>query len=249
MKKGFLLSLLLGVAFVGEVHAAGWDYAVQSGNNRSQYQRPIAKRIQARQPQAKAIYRNGGQQQVRYQGASARKQGQNRYNQNDKKFYITPRLGFSYVNFLDSGDMDVSGFGLVGNIAAGMYLNKNFRIDGEIGYHFEREVAEEEIDYLEDGSISLDYSQMDFMLNGYYDIQTNSPWTPFVGAGVGLFNTELSIEDYSSSETVFGVSVAGGASYAITDKVSAEGMLRGKYLFDEGAAVNLDALVGLRFSF
>lgn len=237
MKKTFLLSLLLGVAFVGEVHAAGWDYASQAGT-RPQYQRQVTQRTQTRQPQAKATYRQNGQQQVRYQGATARKQGQNRYNQNNKKFYVTPRLGFSYVNFLDSGDMDVSGFGLAGNVAAGMYLNNNIRLDAEIGYHFEREVAE-----------YLDYSQMDFMVNGYYDFQKTGPWTPFVGAGLGLFNTELSVGGYAASETVFGFSVAGGASYAITDKVSAEGMLRGKYLLDNGSAINLDALVGLRFSF
>ncbi len=238
MKKGFLLSLLLGVAFVGEVHAAGWNYASQG--TRPQYQQQVVKRTQARQPETKTAYRSNAQSKVRYQGTSARKSG--KHNRNANKFYVTPRLGFSYVNFLDSGDLDVSGFGLAGSVAAGMYLNNNIRLDAEIGYHFEREVAEEY-------GISLDYSQMDFMVNGYYDIQTKGPWTPFIGAGLGLFNTELSVEDYSASETVFGVSIAGGASYAITDKVSAEGMLRGKYLFDEGAAVNLDALVGLRFSF
>ena len=65
MKKTFLLSLLLGVAFVGEVHAAGWDYASQAGT-RPQYQRQVAQRTQTRQPQAKATYRQNGQQQVRY---------------------------------------------------------------------------------------------------------------------------------------------------------------------------------------
>ena len=30
-----------------------------------------------------------------------------------------------------------------------------------------------------------DLTTKSFMLNGFYDINTGSPWTPFVGAGIG----------------------------------------------------------------
>lgn len=167
-----------------------------------------------------------------YQGAG-RRQAQR------KTFYVTPRLGGSYVNFLD-GD-SVSGFGVMGNVAVGMYFGQNFRADAEVGYHFKREV----VNY-------VDYSQWDFTLNGYYDFKNRSPLTPFIGVNAGFYNQKLSLNkwaDYSESETNFGLGLSGGASYQINDMMAFEGMVRGTYIFCEGNAINLDVLAGLRFSF
>jgi hypothetical protein len=72
----------------------------------------------------------------------------------------------------------------------------------------------------------------------------------FIGAGVGFFNCEISDDDEgASSDTALGFALAGGASYPVNDMVSAEGMVRAKYLFNEGSAINLEAIVGARFSF
>ncbi|MBE6450133.1 MAG: porin family protein [Alphaproteobacteria bacterium] len=171
--------------------------------------------------------------------------------ENNKRFYVSPRLGFSYINFLDTGDEDLSGFGLAFGAAAGMYFGDNFRADVEIGYHFERELAS----YKESGfEINFNYSQMDFMLNGYYDFHNVGTLVPFVGGGIGFFNSEITEEvsgygEISASDTVLGLALAGGASYPVNDMVSAEGMLRAKYLFNEGSAISLEAIIGARFSF
>lgn len=183
-------------------------------------------------------YQNRGRAAYNRSGMAGRR-GTGRRQAQRKTFYVTPRLGGSYVNFLD-GD-SVSGFGVMGNVAVGMYFGQNFRADAEVGYHFKREV----VNY-------VDYSQWDFTLNGYYDFKSRSPLTPFIGVNAGFYNQKLSLNkwaDYSASETNFGLGVSGGASYQINDMMAFEGMVRGTYIFCEGNAINLDVLAGLRFSF
>ena len=36
-----------------------------------------------------------------------------------------------------------------------------------------------------------DLKTQSLMVNGYYDIDTDSPWTPFIGAGVGWAKVDL----------------------------------------------------------
>lgn len=275
MKKTLFLASAMSVAFMSSAMAQSWDYATQSNGGyyqqgRPAYQQPVQRQYQgygqpanpsyqgqqtqqpryqqSRQPQTqRQMQRYNPDDQGYYQGSKAWDNGY--LNQSEKRFYISPRLGFSYVNFLDAGDEDYSGFGLSLSGAAGMYINENFRADIEIGYHFEREIASiSDLWY----SYDINYSQMDFMLNGYYDFKnTGSSLTPFIGGGLGFFNSEISVSDYgdAASDTVLGLALAGGASYPVNDIVSAEGMLRAKYLFDEGSAINLEAIVGARFSF
>ena len=282
MKKILFYSLATSVLFAGAAMAQNWGYA--SSNNggyyqqgRPVYQQPVQRQYQ--QPTARS-YQGQSRQQPRYQQPRQQQsqrqmqryntddaQGyypiqnnnntdyawdsQNQWNtKNAKRFYISPRLGISYINFLDSDDEDMSGFGLSLGAAAGMYFGNNFRADVEIGYHFEKELASFD-------AVDVNYSQIDFMLNGYYDFHNVGTLVPFVGAGVGFFNSEITLDvsspygsgEASASDTVLGVALAGGASYPVNDVVSAEGMLRAKYLFDEGSAINLEAIVGARFSF
>lgn len=265
MKKNVFYLLISTMLFTGAAQARGWDYA--TGVNNGGYQQPAQPRYQKQvygqtAGRQSSVYKGRQPQQNLKRSARQGNKGRSSWNEygrrsakDQKRFYVSPRVGMSYVNFLDSGDEDFSGAGLALSGAVGMYLGKNFRADVEVGYHFEREVAS----YSDwDGSIDVNYSQMDFMLNGYYDFNNVGKLVPFIGAGVGLFNSEMSMEIstpyYSGelesvSDTVFGVALAAGASYPINDTVSAEGMVRGKYLFDEGSAINLEALAGLRFSF
>lgn len=263
MKKNVFYLLISTMLFTGVAQARGWDYA--TGGNNGGYQQPAQARYQRQvygQTAGSSVYRGQQTQQNLKRSTRQGNRGRSSWNEQSrrnakdrKRFYVSPRVGMSYINFLDSGDEDFSGVGLALSGAVGMYLGKNFRADVEVGYHFERELASYSDFY---GSIDVNYSQMDFMLNGYYDFNNVGKLVPFVGAGVGLFNSEMSMEIstpyYSGelesvSDTVFGVALAGGASYPINDTVSAEGMVRGKYLFDEGSAINLEALAGLRFSF
>ena len=273
MKKWLFYSLATSVLFAGSAVAQNWGYA--SSNNsgyyqqgRPVYQQPVQRQYQ--QPAARSRqqpkYQQNQRQMQRYnpddtqgyypaQNTNTGYAWDNQWNKgNNKRFYVSPRLGFSYVNFLDAGDEDFSGFGLALSGAVGMYLNNNFRADVEIGYHFEKEIAS----YSDYGvEAKINYSQMDFMVNGYYDFHNAGTLVPFIGGGLGFFNSEITEEisagyyggEISASDTVLGVALAGGASYPVNDMISAEGMVRAKYLFDEGSAINLEAIVGARFSF
>lgn len=82
-----------------------------------------------------------------------------------KTFYVTTRLGGSYVNFTNSDasslHLDLSGFGFTVNGAIGYYLSDNVRIEGEIGYHFNREV-------LNKSHVSVGYNEFDFLVGAIY---------------------------------------------------------------------------------
>ena len=223
----------------------------QNGYQQNGYQQNGYRQQQGYQPQA--TYNNYQYNNAAYQNYSD--------GGSDKRFYVTPRLGLSWTNFADSDESLDGGFGLLVNGAAGLYLGESFRIDLEIGYHFERTLAdEEESDGYYRAKWELNYHQMDFMVNGYYDFHNSSAFTPFIGLGLGLFNQELTSKVESSgywsrkgsssvSETNFGVALAGGASYQINDFMAIEGMLRAKYIFCTGQAYNIEGLGGVRFSF
>ena len=90
-----------------------------------------------------------------------------------------------------------------------------------------------------------DFSAHDFFLNVYYDLRTDSPFTPYVGAGIGLGSvntrywnqfvrrTDLGPEEWQRAaagttsyidaeleETRFGFQVMGGVDYSLGESVS-----------------------------
>lgn len=264
MKKILLCALLM--AGTTPTLAQNYGYAVQNYNGYQQpaYQQPTYQQPVQRYQQPvyqQQTYQRQGQQTYRQTYQQPTQQNYQRQNQTErynyayatqsntmryepkiaKRFYVAPRLGASYATFSDA-DFD-GGLGLIGNVAAGMYWGKG-RADIELGYHFEREMDDS----------SIDFSQMDFLFNGYYDFKNNSAWTPFIGASVGFVDTELSV-DYGyygkakASETNFTMGISGGVNYALNDTISLEGMLRGKYVFCDGDLFNVEALAGARFSF
>ncbi len=67
-----------------------------------------------------------------------------------------------------------------------------------------------------------------FRVNGLYDINTGTQFTPYVGAGVGFVNASLSgarlagspIGTYNGSDTGFAYQAIAGVSYAVTPRLS-----------------------------
>lgn len=61
-----------------------------------------------------------------------------------------------------------------------------------------------------------------FMINGYYDIDTGSKLTPYVGAGIGYAKIKGKILEafYSEDDNNFAWQVGAGVGYALNDKVS-----------------------------
>lgn len=77
------------------------------------------------------------------------------------------------------------------------------------------------------GSVSAsgDVTALALMLNGYYDISTNSKWTPYIGGGVGFAN--VSINDFAAvglfladdDDTVFAYQLKAGIGYQFTPRI------------------------------
>lgn len=188
---------------------------------------------------------------------------QKQQKQNALSFYVTPRVGFGgtfgWISELDTPYVPVFG------VAGGLKFN-NFRAELEFNYRLEGELFNKTVS---SGSASakyeMNYSQYDLALNGYYDFNLESKWTPFIGAGLGV--AKWKITDKASVSTPWGsgsdeeefsdagfiVSVMGGVSYQMTDHIALEGMARYRYLSvdaDAGSGLsNVDAIIGARFSF
>ena len=172
-------------------------------------------------------------------------------------FYVTPRIGASYMELLGTGDYD--GLGLMANIAAGIYMTDNVRADVEVGYHFKREMA---IARYSSPNMSAretaDIRQVDVLANVYYDFNADEAFKPFVGIGAGYARIKETVEGSTSigfgiqeSETIgrFATALSFGFAYELTDNVAFEMLGRGKYIFNVDDMMNLETLGGLRFSF
>ena len=123
----------------------------------------------------------------------------------DKPWYVAAGLGASFVNDVDStdstgvtitADLDT---GIFGTGAFGRSFG-NFRAEGELTYNAN------DVTTLSALGVSLDasgdVSTLGFMVNGYYDFDTNSKWTPYIGGGIGGANVSL------NNLSVFGTTIA-----------------------------------------
>ncbi len=60
------------------------------------------------------------------------------------------------------------------------------------------------------------------MLNAYYDINTGTKFTPYVGAGLGFSHQKVKADDIKKSSNEFAWQVGAGVSYAATDNISVD---------------------------
>lgn len=145
-------------------------------------------------------------------------------------------------------DGDVSGVGEVGydvggniNISGGMRMNL-MRAELEWGY--------KESD-LEDLAGDLEVSS--FMLNGYYDLAPMAGVTPFLGAGVGFLNGDIS---GGGDDTTFGYQLMLGAAFKMTPQLNLDIAYRWQSAptdFEIGGSdveyTSCSLLAGIRFGF
>lgn len=72
--------------------------------------------------------------------------------------------------------------------------------------------------------VNMEIESQSLMINGYYDIDTGSKLTPYVGAGIGYAKIKgkaSSLEaSYSEDGNNFAWQVGAGVGYALNDKVS-----------------------------
>ena len=125
-----------------------------------------------------------------------------------------PDAGFSGT----TGDLQ-NDPGLVINGAIGVELNPMIRVEAEIGLH------NNTADLLPFSPNEFTFSMVSFMGNGYFDIPTNSPLRPYVGAGLGFAVAGVEEEDVfgatsTDSDLVGAFQLMAGIGFDISPKAT-----------------------------
>jgi opacity protein-like surface antigen len=142
------------------------------------------------------------------------------------------------MGIVPDGDIDVTIVG-EGSGTGELSYDAGFTLGGAIGYMMEQFRVEGEISYQANdidnisgpgGSESLngDVSALTFLANGYLDLATGGPLTPYITAGIGYSNVEADIEGGSDDDNLFTYQLGVGLGYAMSETVTLD--LRYRYL-------------------
>lgn len=131
------------------------------------------------------------------------------------------------VSIVHDGDITVTGVG-----TATAEFDTGYGLNVSAGYNFEPVRLEFEFGYKNadlskisgpGGSVSVpdtDITVMSYMVNVFYDIKTNSPITPYIGAGLGLLNGELKSQGTKEDDNEFGYQIVVGAAYNVNKNIA-----------------------------
>lgn len=133
--------------------------------------------------------------------------------------YFSVQVGATWLEDADLDGVDAE-FDTGYNVgAAGGYDFGMARLEAELAYR------ENDFDKLKLGGLSAgadgDMSAFSFMVNGYWDLENATPLTPYLGAGVGVANVEISdlevagIDVADDDDTVFAYQLAAGIGFEL----------------------------------
>lgn len=109
-----------------------------------------------------------------------------------------------------------AGYGF--NVSAG-YNFEPVRVEFEFGY------KAADVDKFSALGVSVSGAGSDdtvksYMANVYYDFKLKSPFTPYIGVGLGLLNGEFNDFGFKEDDTVFGYQFAVGTAYNFNKNVA-----------------------------
>lgn len=171
----------------------------------------------------------------------------------ERKLYFAASASINKLRKIEDSSVTAtfdSGYGFL--FAAGLDTGK-LRVEGEIGYR------SADIDTLGllgiIGPGSGDISVLSFMANGYYDFEiTNSNWTPYVGAGFGIIDSDLegtgTFFRVTGGNTNLAYQLMLGLGYEVSSNfmLTAGYRFLGTFAFDENVMLN-ELNLGARFMF
>ena len=161
------------------------------------------------------------------------------------QFYVSGNLGGTYVMEADSTDT-VTG----GSIAGDLDFDPGVGVTGAVGYAWDDLRLEGEISFRYNNLDSLSVSSvttggttfatavgslpvngaastLGFMANAWYDFDTGTPWTPFIGGGAGGAYMNLDISSvggtpviYDESDLVIAYQGSAGLAYQVNSLTS-----------------------------
>ena len=137
--------------------------------------------------------------------------------------------------------------GTVFELGVGYNFGNNFRVEGSYSQSYSDNYGSYDWDYYNDG-----FKVESLMASAYYDLDTGSNLTPFVGIGVGTASLD---NGYDTTDT-FTYSFQVGLGYELSDKLDlvAKATYQTLQEYDlEGYDMNshslLQGLLGLRYTF
>ena len=128
------------------------------------------------------------------------------------------------------------------------------RVEGELGYRVNDNDKSDSV------SIGGDVKALSFMLNAYFDIDTKTAFTPFIGGGIGVANIDAKIESPGArgrdDASVFAYQAIAGVAFQISDKSSLDLSYRYFATREPNFEGNIESeykghnlMLGIRYSF
>lgn len=157
-------------------------------------------------------------------------------------------LGIAHDADTNTGQIMTMDLGFGFGAFVGGRVTPNVRIEGEIGYR------SNDLESLGGGVVGGDVTSLAFMANAYYDIPVQSAVIPYVGAGVGMADVEMS-GLRNDTDTVFAFQLMAGGAVPVSPNVALTAEYRLFATDDPRAAdlryeyVHSGLLVGIRANF
>ena len=146
--------------------------------------------------------------------------------------------------------------GFIGTVAVGYDFASPLRVEAEYGWQ------KNDLDQLfynnRFGSFREgDLKTQSLIVNGYYDVDTGSGWSPFAGVGLGWAKIDLNTPalPLGDNDDVFALQLIAGVSYALNDNLSFDAQTRFFVTQDatiQGADFSFtsnDFMMGVRYNF
>jgi len=117
------------------------------------------------------------------------------------------------------------------NLAAVLgYGFGDMRLEGEIGW--QKNDADKVTLAGDEAKVGGDISILSFLLNGYYDFNNSTAFTPFVSGGIGFAKLDADLQSaaaevyISEDDTVFAYQIGIGIAYAVSETVAIDAKYR-----------------------
>jgi len=152
------------------------------------------------------------------------------------------------LNTLGDSEPDLTVYGSTFPVKMDFDTGVNF--GGALGYKFRKIRMEFEISFRSNDInnfeaigttfvVPLDISSTTYLLNSFYDFESQGKFTPYIGAGLGFSNIDFSGLD----DTVFAFKLIGGGSYKINSNLD----LTAEYSYLGAQDADLDFFTGVSY--
>ena len=180
----------------------------------------------------------------------------------DNKFYVQFNAGGAIApDFILGENVGSSSYntkenykdGFVTSLALGYRLMPSFRMEGELMYQANnRDTQQLTYSYCCDNAgqpntitqnhaLTGERKRSAFLINGYYDFKNKTAFTPYIGAGLGVYHLEI---NQRKNDMDFAWQAGAGLNYQLNNRVSVDV----KYRYFGGADAELGTYSPLLYS-